>query len=182
MGCFPFARRYLGNHFCFLLLGLLRCFSSPRSPLQPMYSAADVQTLPWTGFPIRKSPDQSLFSSSPKLIAAYHVLHRLLAPRHPPPALTSLATNFSKEHAEHLVLSTSKLSKSDIQNTSMIAPALPTSADRNDNGRRWNRSRCIPFGSNGDERSITAAAVDGGCAAIALPQAPCLAPSRIWWR
>ena len=29
------------------------------------------------GFPIRKSPDHSLFASSPKLIAGYHVLHRL---------------------------------------------------------------------------------------------------------
>ena len=29
------------------------------------------------GFPIRKSPDQSSFASSPKLIAGYHVLRRL---------------------------------------------------------------------------------------------------------
>jgi hypothetical protein len=29
------------------------------------------------GFPIRTSPDQSLFASSPKLNAGYHVLHRL---------------------------------------------------------------------------------------------------------
>ena len=36
------------------------------------------------GFPIRKSPDQSLFASSPKLIAGYHVLRRLSLPRHPP--------------------------------------------------------------------------------------------------
>ena len=28
LGSFPFARHYLGNHFCFLLLRLLRCFSS----------------------------------------------------------------------------------------------------------------------------------------------------------
>ena len=42
------------------------------------------------GFPIRKSPDQSLLSSSPKHIAACHVLHRLLMPRHPPNALSSL--------------------------------------------------------------------------------------------
>jgi hypothetical protein len=42
------------------------------------------------GFPIGRSSDQGLFSGSPKLIAAYHVLHRLLAPRHPPSALTSL--------------------------------------------------------------------------------------------
>ncbi len=53
----------------------------------------DTQTLLWVGCPIRKSPDQSLFSGSPKLIAAYHVLHRLLAPRHLPHALSSLTIN-----------------------------------------------------------------------------------------
>ena len=42
------------------------------------------------GFPIQRSPDLSLFSGSPKLIAACHVFHRLLAPRHPPYALSSL--------------------------------------------------------------------------------------------
>ena len=57
-----------------------------------MDSAMDVSTLPETGSPIRKSPGQSLFSSSPKLIAACHVLHRLLTPRHPPFALSSLTT------------------------------------------------------------------------------------------
>src|SRR6516165_7308995 len=46
--------------------------------------------LPPVGFPIRKSPGQSLFSGSPKLIAVYHVLHRLSLPRHPPYALSSL--------------------------------------------------------------------------------------------
>ena len=69
--------------------------SVPRVSLHaPMYSARDDQALPWPGFPIRKSPDQSLLSSSPRHIAASHVLHRLLAPRHPPSALTSL-TKFS---------------------------------------------------------------------------------------
>ena len=29
LGYSPFARRYLGNHYCFLFLRLLRCFSSP---------------------------------------------------------------------------------------------------------------------------------------------------------
>ena len=28
LGCFPFARHYSGNHYCFLFLCLLRCFSS----------------------------------------------------------------------------------------------------------------------------------------------------------
>ena len=38
LGSFPFARRYLGNHFCFLFLRVLRCFSSPGSPYMAMDS------------------------------------------------------------------------------------------------------------------------------------------------
>src|SRR5262244_3112518 len=49
-----------------------------------------VDTSDEVGFPIRRSPGQSLFASSPTLIAGYHVLHRLLPPRHPPYALTRL--------------------------------------------------------------------------------------------
>ena len=44
------------------------------------------------GFPIRKSPDQSLVADSPRHIAGSHVLHRLLMPRHPPYALKNLNT------------------------------------------------------------------------------------------
>ena len=45
------------------------------------------------GFPIRISPGQRSLSTSPKLFAASHVLHRLYAPRHPPSALSSLTTH-----------------------------------------------------------------------------------------
>ena len=45
------------------------------------------------GFPIRTSTDQSSFTNSPWLIAGYNVLHRLLMPRHPPIALSSLSPN-----------------------------------------------------------------------------------------
>jgi hypothetical protein len=93
LGCSHFARHYSGNNDCSLFLRVLRCFSSPRSPLLPMDSATDTPTLLGMGFPIQRSPDQSLFSGSPKLIAAYHVFHRLLAPRHPPYALSSLTIN-----------------------------------------------------------------------------------------
>ena len=96
LGSSAFARHYLRNHYCFLFLGVLRCFSSPRSPHPPMYSVHDPEALPPVGFPIRKSPGQSLFSGSPKLIAAYHVLHRLPLPRHPPYALSSLTIKNSK--------------------------------------------------------------------------------------
>ena len=53
-----------------------------------MYSCES--TAEAVGFPIRKSPDQCSLGNSPKLIAAYHVLHRLSDPRHPPCALSSL--------------------------------------------------------------------------------------------
>jgi hypothetical protein len=55
-----------------------------------MDSVQGTRALPRVGFPIRKSPDQRSFSSSPRLIAAVHVLHRPLMPRHPPCALVLL--------------------------------------------------------------------------------------------
>ena len=42
------------------------------------------------GFPHSEIPGSKLVRSSPRLIAAYHVLHRLSAPRHPPNALKAL--------------------------------------------------------------------------------------------
>src|ERR1700750_1917015 len=44
------------------------------------------------GSPIRTPWDHSSVDSSPRPIAASHVLHRLLVPRHPPFALTNLTT------------------------------------------------------------------------------------------
>ena len=55
-----------------------------------MCSTRDDAALPAPGFPIRASAGQSLFSSSPRLIAAVHPLLRLLMPRHPPCALLIL--------------------------------------------------------------------------------------------
>ena len=56
----------------------------------PMYSGTGTRALPRVSFLIRRSPDQRSVSTSPGLIAAAHVLHRLLAPRHPPCALILL--------------------------------------------------------------------------------------------
>src|ERR1043166_3406408 len=55
-----------------------------------MCSGRSDWALPQPGFPIRRSTDHSSVDSSPWLIAATHVLHRHLAPRHPPLALCSL--------------------------------------------------------------------------------------------
>ena len=45
LGSSAFARRYLRNHFCFLFLRLLRCFSSPGSLCTPMDSVHSDQGL-----------------------------------------------------------------------------------------------------------------------------------------
>jgi hypothetical protein len=66
-----------------------------------MCSGGGTRALPRVGFPIRKSSDQRLISSSPRLIAAVHVLHRLQVPRHPPCALIHLIC-VSREHHKPL--------------------------------------------------------------------------------
>src|SRR5207248_2422091 len=55
-----------------------------------MYSGTGTAALPAVSFLIRKSWDRRMVSSSPRLIAAAHVLHRLSVPRHPPCALVLL--------------------------------------------------------------------------------------------
>ena len=57
------------------------------------------ETLLSLGFPIRKSSSHSLLGGSSRLIAAYHVLHRLLAPRHPPVALSILILKNNYTHS-----------------------------------------------------------------------------------
>ena len=92
MASSAFARHYSRNHNCFLFLRVLRCFTSPRSLQLPYIFRQRLpdMTPVFQGFPIRKSTDQSLFTNSPWLIAGYNVLLRLLVPRHPPIALSSL--------------------------------------------------------------------------------------------
>ena len=68
-----------------------------------MCSGRSDWALPQPGCPIRRSTDQSLVDSSPWLFAATHVLHRHLAPRHPPLALCSL-----KSHTPHCFLGRKK--------------------------------------------------------------------------
>jgi hypothetical protein len=53
-------------------------------------SNADDTAFTAPGCPIRKSRNLSLLGGSSELIAAFHVLHRLLAPRHSPCTLGSL--------------------------------------------------------------------------------------------
>ena len=56
----------------------------------PTYTYLIQYTLPCGGFPHSDISGSQLICSSPKLFAAYHVLHRLLMPRHSPCALLRL--------------------------------------------------------------------------------------------
>ena len=70
----------------FLFLRVLRCFSSPRSP-----SALSGMTgLQPAGFSHSDICGSRVVCTYPQLFAAYHVLHRLQEPRHPPYALSYL--------------------------------------------------------------------------------------------
>src|SRR6056297_1431222 len=60
LGSLPFARHYLGNHYCFLFLRVLRCFSSPRMPSSKGVFPTQVSGM---GCPIRTSADQRFFAA-----------------------------------------------------------------------------------------------------------------------
>jgi hypothetical protein len=86
---------------CSLLLEVLRCFSS-LGVLAAIYgfNRASLDITPG-GFPHSEIFGSTLARNSPKHFAACHVLHRLLAPRHPPHALSSLTYSV---HAASTVL------------------------------------------------------------------------------
>ena len=71
LGCSAFARRYSRNHGCFLFHQVMRCFSS----------------LGWLG---NRGIDIRL--TTPPRFSQSSTPYSLLAPRHPPHALSSLAT------------------------------------------------------------------------------------------
>ena len=105
LGSSSFARHYSRNRFFFLFLWVLRCFSSPRSLLMYYFTHTWVTRL----FPLVEFPHSDIYGLSdicsyPQLFAAYHVLLRLLVPRHSPYALNNLTLAFVG-HCQSLQLS-----------------------------------------------------------------------------
>ena len=60
--------------------------ASPLRFVAPLFRITEIEG----GFPHSEIPGSKPVRGSPGLIAAYHVLHRLSAPRHPPDALKTL--------------------------------------------------------------------------------------------
>ncbi len=88
LGFSAFAHRYSQNQFLSLFLRVIRCFNSPGiAPFR-------VVRVYLTGFSHSEINGSMLVYSSPLLIAANHVLLRLLVPWHPPYALIYLTILF----------------------------------------------------------------------------------------
>ena len=99
LGWSGFARRYSRNHSCFLLLRVLRCFSSPGSP--PDESECHIFNM--AGCPIRKSADQGLCAPPrglSQLITSFIASESLGIPRAP---LVSLLYQLALPRTAHRI-------------------------------------------------------------------------------
>ena len=84
LGYSPFARHYWGNHCLFSFPAGTKMFQFPAfaSIVRWIISLQDI------GLSHSEIRGSKVICTYPQLIAAYHVLHRLREPRHPPCALT----------------------------------------------------------------------------------------------
>ena len=132
-----------------------------------MNSPHGDRALPRPGCPIRRSPDQHLLSGSPELIAASHVLRRLLAPRHSPCALSSLTMFATGRPLYDRVSRTQRLGElpracsrtdgypSRLSKTTSREPSLPAPDRRSDprcgsSGTAAGITRRRAYGADGD--------------------------------
>src|SRR5438094_913784 len=79
---------------CFLFLQVLRWFTSLSSLPKAYVFSNRILHFQRSGFPHSDIFGSTPVCGFPKLFAAYHVLHRLPSPRHPPYALSSLIITF----------------------------------------------------------------------------------------
>ena len=148
---------------CSLFLEVLRCFSS-LGVLDTVYifNRASQGITPG-GFPHSDISGSTLARNSPKHFAACHVLRRLLAPRHPPHALSSLTYSV---HAASTVLAvaTMRSRRNLLDEIDASTLRLIRSRTRRTSARRvgscdWARrsARCLPV--DAWRRNVTASAI-----------------------
>ena len=89
-GLFPVRSPLLGEYFLFLQV--LRCFSSLGARPPTYVFSRRTLKVRLSRFPYSEIPGSKPIHGSPRLIAVSHVLHRHLAPRHSPKALSSFST------------------------------------------------------------------------------------------
>src|SRR5271155_461050 len=89
-GLFRFRSPLLTESILFLFLWLLRCFTSPGVALLRYVFTRELYEINRIGLLHSEILGSQRAYRSPRLIAVFHVLHRLLAPRHSSYALCSL--------------------------------------------------------------------------------------------
>ena len=87
---FPFRSPLLRESLLISLPGGTEMFHFPPFASRAYFIQHGMAGVCPAGFPHSEIPGSKPVCGSPRLIAAYHVLHRLLVPRHPPYALSSL--------------------------------------------------------------------------------------------
>ena len=85
-GLFPVRSPLLGESLLFSPPGGTKMFQFP--PFASVKKTIRIITLQVIGLSHSEIPGSKVICTYPELIAAYHVLHRLREPRHPPDALT----------------------------------------------------------------------------------------------
>ena len=93
-GLFPFRSPLLWESIVSFSSSGYLDVSVPRVPPAWLWIHHAVAEVCSAGFPHSEISGSMDMCSSPKLIAAYHVFHRLLVPRHPPCALLCLTGPF----------------------------------------------------------------------------------------
>ena len=105
LGFSDFARHYYRNHGCFLFLRVLRWFTSPSSPRNPMNSDYGNECSHPLGFPIRTSPDHNLLAASrsfSQLITSFIAFLRLGIHTHALSSLTIKSTSHTTPPGDRL--------------------------------------------------------------------------------
>ena len=108
----------------FLFLRVLRCFTSPSSPLRSYLFTTRCPGIPQGGFPHSDICGSMPYHNSPQLFAVVHVLPRPLAPRHPPYALRSL-TCCAQSRRLTTTAPSHSYSSSSLSYSVLNVPALP---------------------------------------------------------
>ena len=97
-GLFRVRSPLLAESLLFSLPGGTEMVHFPPLPSHAYGFSEGYSSISRSGFPHSEIPGSKRVCRSPGLIAAYRVLHRLLAPRHSPYALSSLTTSVSNSH------------------------------------------------------------------------------------
>ena len=84
LGSSPFARHYWGNHCLFSFPAGTKMFQFPALASR----VCGMSSLQDDGLSHSEIRGSKVICTYPRLVAAYHVLHRLREPRHPPCALS----------------------------------------------------------------------------------------------